>query len=75
MRVILDIINSIEEDIAYYKSYQWNLQKWIVNKKHKNTKQHHSLMEEFKTITIYINELESYKIKYENLLYKIQKLI
>lgn len=74
MVVIQNIIDEIQVDIDYFINYQNLLQKWIVRKKHKNSRQLNSLMEEYKEITNHISMIESKKREYEKLLLKIMKL-
>lgn len=74
MVVIQIIIDEIQADIDYFKNYQNLLQKWIVRKKHKNSKQHNALLEEFKQITNHITTIEEKKREYEKLLKKIYNL-
>lgn len=74
MVVIQSIIDEIQEEIDYFTNYQMLLQKWIVRKKHKNSKVFYKFMEEFKTIIIHIAFLEEKKREYEKLLRRIYKL-
>ena len=74
MVVIQSIIDEIQEEIDYFTNYQMLLQKWIVRKKHKDSKVFNKLMEEFKTIIIHIAFLEEKKREYEKLLRRIYKL-
>jgi predicted PurR-regulated permease PerM len=74
MVVIQSIIDEIQEEIDYFTNYQILLQKWIVRKKHKNSKVFYKFMEEFKTIIIHIAFLEEKKREYEKLLRRIYKL-
>lgn len=74
MVVIQNIIDEIQADIDYYINYQGLLQKWIVRKKHKNSKQLNALMEEYKQITNHISMIEEKKREYEKLILKIKKL-
>jgi len=74
MVVIQCIIDEIHEEIEYFTNYQMLLQKWIVRKKHKNSKEFNKFMEEFKTIIIQIAFLEEKKREYEKLLRRIYKL-
>ena len=74
MVVIQNIIDEIQDDIDYYINYQGLLQKWIVRKKHKNSKQLNALMEEYKQITNHICMIEEKKREYEKLILKIIKL-
>lgn len=74
MIVIQSIIDEIQEEIDYFTNYQMLLQKWIVRKKHKDSKVFNKLMEEFKTIIIHIGFLEEKKREYEKLLRRIYKL-
>ena len=74
MVVIQNIIDEIQTDIDYFKNYQNLLQRWIVRKKHKNSKQHNALLDEFKEITNHIGLIEEKKREYEKLLLKIMKL-
>jgi hypothetical protein len=74
MVVIQSIIDEIQEEIDYFKNYQMLLQKWIVRKKHKDSKVFNKFMEEFKTIIIHIAFLEEKKREYEKLLRRIYKL-
>lgn len=74
MVVIQNIIDEIQADIDYYINYQGLLQKWIVRKKHKNSKQLNALMEEYKQITNHISMIEEKKREYEKLILKIMKL-
>lgn len=74
MIVIQSIIDEIQEEIDYFTNYQLLLQKWIVRKKHKDSKVFNKLMEEFKTIIIHIGFLEEKKHEYEKLLRRIYKL-
>lgn len=74
MVVIQNIIDEIQDDIDYYINYQGLLQKWIVRKKHKNSKQLNALMEEYKQITNHISMIEEKKREYEKLIFKIMKL-
>jgi hypothetical protein len=74
MVVIQNIIDEIQADIDYYINYQGLLQKWIVRKKHKNSKQLNALMEEYKQITNHICMIEEKKREYEKLLRRIYKL-
>jgi|688.fasta_scaffold403899_2 hypothetical protein len=74
MVVIQNIIDEIQDDIDYYINYQGLLQKWIVRKKHKNSKQLNALMEEYKQITNHISMIEEKKREYEKLLRRINKL-
>jgi hypothetical protein len=74
MVVIQNIIDEIQADIDYYINYQGLLQKWIVRKKHKNSKQLNALMEEYKQITNHISMIEEKKREYEKLIFKIMKL-
>jgi hypothetical protein len=74
MIVIQCIIDEIQEEIDYFTNYQNLLQKWIVRKKHKNTKVFFKFMEEYKTIIIHISFLEEKKREYEKLLRRIYKL-
>jgi hypothetical protein len=55
-------------------NYQGLLQKWIVRKKHKNSKQLNALLEEYKQITNHICMIEEKKREYEKLLRRIYKL-
>ena len=45
MVVIQCIIDEIQEEIEYFTNYQMLLQKWIVRKKHKNSKEFNKFME------------------------------
>lgn len=74
MIIIQSIIDEIQEEIDYFTNYQNLLQKWIVRKKHKNTKIFFKFMEEYKTIIIHISFLEEKKREYEKLLRRIYKL-
>ena len=74
MVVIQNIIDEIQADIDYYINYQGLLQKWIVRKKHKNSKQLNALLEEYKQITNHICMIEEKKREYEKLILKIIKL-
>jgi hypothetical protein len=74
MVVIQNIIDEIQADIDYYINYQGLLQKWIVRKKHKNSKQLNALLEEYKQITNHICMIEEKKREYEKLLRRIYKL-
>jgi hypothetical protein len=74
MVVIQNIIDEIQADIDYYINYQGLLQKWIVRKKHENSKQLNALMEEYKQITNHISMIEEKKREYEKLIFKIMKL-
>ena len=74
MIIIQSIIDEIQEEIDYFTNYQNLLQKWIVRKKHKNTKVFFKFMEEYKTIIIHISFLEEKRREYEKLLRRIYKL-
>ena len=74
MIILQNIIDEIQTDIDYYINYQFLLQRWIVRKKHKNSKQHNALLEEYKEITNHIYMIQEKKREYEKLLQKIHKL-
>jgi hypothetical protein len=74
MVILQNIIDEIQNDIDYYINYQFLLQRWIVRKKHKNSKQHNALLEEYKEITNHICMIQEKKREYEKLLQKIHKL-
>jgi hypothetical protein len=74
MIIIQSIIDEIQEEIDYFTNYQNLLQKWIVRKKHKDSKVFFKFMEEYKTIIIHIGFLEEKKREYEKLLRRIYKL-
>lgn len=74
MVILQNIIDEIQTDIDYYINYQFLLQRWIVRKKHKNSKQHNALLEEYKEITNHICMIQEKKREYEKLLQKIHKL-
>jgi hypothetical protein len=74
MIIIQSIIDEIQEEIDYFTNYQNLLQKWIVRKKHKDSKVFFKFMEEYKTIIIHISFLEEKRREYEKLLRRIYKL-
>jgi hypothetical protein len=74
MVILQNIIDEIQTDIDYYINYQFLLQRWIVRKKHKNSKQHNALLEEYKEITNHICMIQEKKREYEKLLQKIYKI-
>ena len=74
MIILQNIIDEIQTNIDYYINYQFLLQRWIVRKKHKNSKQHNALLEEYKEITNHIYMIQEKKREYEKLLQKIHKL-
>jgi hypothetical protein len=74
MVILQNIIDEIQTDIDYYINYQFLLQRWIVRKKHKNSKQHNALLEEYKEITNHIYMMQEKKREYEKLLQKIYKI-